>query len=164
MFENWYKCLPMYDDISRQHKIENEVVYDQVQWQTYCNFLLPFQIIRGKSPSTTWEFGLYATDGVLKLDLMTILEVTQIKCNTVSGSDIIQYIATQGFAEIDCGTYYYYFSDGINEWWSEIFVIREDCKTARIGMNIIDGITIVIDTPSVPIFPPLGDPIVVERS
>ncbi len=165
MFENWYKCLPMYDDINRQHRTENEVVNEQINWQTWNNYLLPFQIIRDKNPSTSWVFRLYTHDGILYRNLMTGLLAAQIKVNTVTGSDIIQFIATQSVTEVECGAYYYYFSDGINEWWSEIFAVKNEAKEIGVGMAIIDGLEIIIVTPSLPLVPAIiGDPIIAEKS
>lgn len=167
MFENWYKCLPMYDSIDRQHRTENEVINQQVNWLTYNNYLLPFQVKRLKHPSTSWVFRMYEAGGAYYRDMMTELIPTQIIVNSVVGSDIIQFIATQAVQAIDCGAYYYYFSDGVNEWWSELFVVKDEAKDVGAGMAIVDddNMMIIIATPSLPLVSkPIGSPIVAERS
>ncbi len=169
MFENWYKCIPMYDDIERQHWTENDIIFKQPNFETYNNYLLPFQVIRGKNPSTAFTLELYDSSGVLYMDVTAALTTEQFTINTAGGSDIIQYIATEALSAIDCGAYYYYFTDGTNEWWSEIFLVRSVTKSVGVGMAIVDNVNLVvlIETPSmplVPLLPAVKNPAIVEKS
>jgi hypothetical protein len=148
MFNNHYKCIPMFRKEERQHFNYEDVVNRTIEmFPCFQNLLHPFQVRRRRNPSTTYTFHLLGLDGVMAYDLSLLIDPTQIIVTTAGNFDLIQYLCTKEIDDIDCGQYYYYFADGSNEWYSEIFTVKTIDAYRFNTLAIIDGLYIDIASP-----------------
>lgn len=125
IYEAHHKCIPFYESVTDQYNQSFDVVFEQkCFWSCPFNQLLPFQITRMKRPSTDFTLKLVSKNGTIE-NITADLDDDQLLAFTCYGKDIIQFFGTQEF-DLDCGVYYYQFSDGVETWYSDWFEIYDE--------------------------------------
>lgn len=104
------------------------------------NAIIPFQIRRRRSPNAITTFNLYtwddaADDFVFNLDLFTIIpapSTNHLSIVQLETADNIVWNPIADFtSDLDCGAHYVHLSDGSNNWYSEVFVVRADFRATN---------------------------------
>lgn len=135
MFDKYYKCIPMFEAASEQWQKKQEAVSKYITWQTFNNYLLPFQVFRSTTPSTTFTLELLNKEGILQETISVPSNNYEIR--TTAGIDRIQYFAQHELL-LDCGEYYYHFTDNISHWYSELFAVKNIALELGTGLEIVD--------------------------
>ena len=89
----------------------------------------PFQIKRESAANTTFGLSIYNSNDFLVDTLGSKIENSDKVFDTVGTFDYITYLGNQAFKnsyEIGCGTYYLKYSDGNNDYYSELFQVAGD--------------------------------------
>jgi len=83
--------------------------------------LFPFQIERAAAEDIITEVSLYDRNDEFKKDITDLLTITR---HTDKTTDYIRYFASTNLSEsLPFGEYYLYITDGVNDWYSDLFEI-----------------------------------------
>lgn len=83
--------------------------------------LFPFQIERAATEDIITEVSLYDRNDEFKKDITDLLTITR---HTNKITDYIRYFASANLSEsLPFGEYYLYITDGVNDWYSDLFEI-----------------------------------------
>lgn len=148
--------LRWYDDIDKQNinlqwiadggsgtsKVETVIVTQ--------NAFIPFQIRRRHSSRPVTEFKLFSLVGgtfIYTLDVLSVIPApttNHLKIIQMGAVDnIVWYPLAELTMDIHCGLHYLYLTDGINEWWSEIFRVVEDFEDMPVNsIAILEDYTV----------------------
>jgi hypothetical protein len=124
-----------YDSIEKQMRYRGcgrDWTGDDIRHREYlicygCK-LLPFQIVRSTSPSTTTNLSIVNIDTEVETDLTAYVDSDDWIIETVGEYDYITYLGKEDILNgsscvIDTCNYYAKFSDGDYTWYSEIFKV-----------------------------------------
>jgi hypothetical protein len=126
---NNLSVLPFYTNIQEQDWRKSYAYGDVYPLYSQVGYLLPFQIIREHRANNPIEQAyLYKKDGTFVADIkeqmnnagLTILPYAGL------GYDVILYPAIFQLMDMFDGQYYLFMTDGIDEWYSEVFTAVQD--------------------------------------
>lgn len=119
--------LPFYTDINLQNH-RRSYAYGQT-YPLYCetSYVPPFQIIRAHRNNGISSAFLFDLDGNYVTNLYTSLSDTGLVVKSFTDYDVIVYPAWLPFGySIPEGRYYIRLSDGVDNWFSDVFTVVGD--------------------------------------
>ena len=131
--------LRFYDSVDKQNYQQSwvkEGLQDKFQLLINpANVIMPFQLRRRRSATTITTFDLYTYNSVygqfnLDYSILSVISgvITDHLRIVQSGTmDNIIWNPQESFtSDMDCGLHYVHLSDGISNWYSEVFQVEED--------------------------------------
>lgn len=129
-YNNNFNPLPWYNDISRQDWRKSYAYGTVYPLFAPANILLPFQIFRAHSTAEVTAVELYTKGGAYVQDITQAMQeagLTVISIDDFAGYDVILYPANLYMATaMQDGQYYLRLTDGVSEWYSEVFTVVQD--------------------------------------
>lgn len=137
--------LRFYDKLEKQN-FRREWIKDTglTDWNVLinpANIIMPFQIRRRRSPNLITTFDLYTYNALTKdfefdLSVFTIIDgstVDHLRVLQMQGVDNIVWNPRKSFLQnLDCGLHYIHLSDGVFNWYSEVFKVDELLDTESV--------------------------------
>lgn len=128
---NNISVLPWYNSINEQNHRKSYAFGDIYPLFTPKDKLLPFQIMRGLRTEQIILAEMYTIEGVLFADILTPLNETglEIVSFPIFEYDVIVYPGLFPMAiNATPGQYYVKLSDGVEEWFSDVFTVVMDVR------------------------------------
>lgn len=148
--------LRFYDEVTKQN-FRHEWVKDgglRDHHILICpeNAIVPFQVRRRRSAAVVTTFDLYSYDGSTgawgwELDLLSVIpapSTNHLKVIQMETADNIVWYPTADFTTpLSCGLHYVHLSDGVNDWYSEVFqVVADFTDTTKTYISIFSDATV----------------------
>ena len=134
-----------YDNIEKQMRYRGCGRYNQDQIRhneyllSYGCRLLPFQIIRVSSVSTTKNLSIVSISTGAETDLTSSVNAAEWDITTIASYDYITYFGKLDFTDVSCpienDVFYAKFNDGTSTWYSELF------RVVGVGCDEGTGVT-----------------------
>jgi hypothetical protein len=127
--------LPIYKDVNKQLRFTLDASGVYKYWQFPKNTLPGFQFQRNARPQSNVTVRLIDLAGG---------DTLLANANLISkgAKDIILFKPRQ--TTIECGSFYYEISDGVETWYSEVFTITNKIIPIFTDINIIDGLYVLV--------------------
>ena len=121
--------LPFYSDLTGQHHRAKWYAYTWAQITCAQNFLPRFQIKRTQALAASLTFTLHTLEDGSSADITAAVQASGLLVDDTYDYEIISYAATLPIgASYGIGGYYLHITDGTNNWYSEMFAMRDDLE------------------------------------